>query len=465
MSLGQVLIILWRRGWIAVLALIASVVVAAGVLLFVPGRYDAVATASMDPGSIDPVTESTTGAALLGLMQGNILQLVTSQRVALEVVKRLNMTGNRQAQQQFQESGYFGRENIDDWMASTISKNVDPKFALGTGVLEIKYKAADPNQAALLANAFLAATIDATVAMKASSGDQTASWFAPQLEELRKEVETARNALESFQARANVAAPTGGADTETSELMAITQNLSSAKSNLAFLQNRLTSGSTELSNDPSDPDLQLLAGLKEKLTAAEATIAMAKNSLGSNNPKMVSETANLAALHKQIAEATNRMHEHLKERIAQTQSLIPSLEAAQEKAQKTLIAAQAQRDRLGDLERDLAFRIDQLNTRQKMAAQARLQSKLTFADIAVLDKAVPPVQPSFPKPTIVLPVAIGAGLTLGIILAMLAEMLDRRIRHQADLEFATSKPVLGEIKRLRPPRFHDRSSGKRLRPA
>ena len=145
---------------------------------------------------------------------------------------------------------------------------------------------------------------------------------------------------------------------------------------------------------------------------------------------------------KQIADATEKMHRHLKERIAQTQSLIPTLEEARANAQKELIAVQAQRDRLGELERDLAFRVDQLNTRQKMAAQARLQSKLTFANISVLDKAVPPIEPSFPKPFIVIPVGVAAGLALGLLLALIAEATDRRIRVPVDLEFATSRPFL-----------------------
>src|SRR5271163_4136802 len=175
-------------------------IVAGSVLLFVPGRYDAVATASIDPGNVDPISE-TPGYAPVILMQGNIIQLVTSQRVAVDVVKRLNLTANPQVQQSFRDSGSFGRESVDEWMASTLVKNVAPQFDMGTNVLAIKYKSADPNQAALIANAFLASTIDGSVAMKAASADQTARWFAPQIEELRKDVETSRAALEAFQAQ------------------------------------------------------------------------------------------------------------------------------------------------------------------------------------------------------------------------------------------------------------------------
>ena len=447
MSVSQVLVILLRRGWIVALAFLTTMVVAGGVLLFVPSRYDAIATASIDPGNINPISETSElgGSSMIMLMQGNMISLVTSDRVALDVVKRLNLTASPQVQESFRQSSSFGRENVDEWMASILLKNVDPKFNLGTNVLSIKYKSDDPNQAALIANAFLAATIDGSVSMKAAAADQTARWFAPQLEDLRKELDSARTALATFQAKANMVAPTTGGDSETSQYMAISSELSGATASLTAMQSRLASGSTELSNDPSDPDLQVLAGLKERLSTTEAGIESAKNLLGPNNPKMVADQANLASIRRQLAEATDKMQQHLKERIATTQSQIASLEAAQAQAQKKLIEVQGQRDRMGELQRDVGFRLEQLNGRERAAEQAKLQSKLTFSDITVLDKATPPIDPAFPKPLIVIPVGIAAGLALGLVLALLAEATDRRVRFPPDLEFAAPAPFLGSL--------------------
>jgi polysaccharide biosynthesis transport protein len=444
-SISQVLLILWRRFWIVALTFLTSIVVAAAVLLFVPGRYDAVATASIDSGGLDPVNQTAGSPTAIGLMQGNMLQLVASQRVALDVVKRLNLTANPAVQADYRQSDSFGRESIDDWMAASLLKSVEPKFALGTNVLSIKYKTGNPNQAALIANTFMAATVDATIAMRAATSDQTARWFAPQLDDLRKELDAARAALEAYQANTNLVAPSASSDTEANTLMAISQELSGGRAAVTLMQSRLASGDTNLSSDPSDPDLQVVNALKQKLIAAQASVETGKTALGANNPKMVAEAANMAAMRKQLADATDRMREHLKARIAQTEDQIAKLEVAQAAAQKTLIAAQAQRYRLSELEHDVGFRLDQLATREKMAAQAKLESKLTFAGIAVLDKAAPPIAPAFPKPLIVIPVAIGAGLALGLIFALLAEMTDRRVRFPNDLAFATSAPVLGTI--------------------
>src|SRR4029077_4043863 len=197
--------------------------------------------------NVDPISEMSNGLGTIGLIQGNILSLVTSQRVALDVVKRLNLTDNPAVQANFRKSPSFGRESIEEWMADGLQRSVDPKFILGTNVLTIKYKSSDPNQASLIANAFLAATIDGTVAMKAAEADQTARWFSPQLDELRKELDEARVALRAFQSKANMVAPTaGGPDRKPSQYMAIASELSSVRGSLTALQSRLTSGSTDL---------------------------------------------------------------------------------------------------------------------------------------------------------------------------------------------------------------------------
>lgn len=442
MSIYQVLIILLRRSWIAALTLAMALAVATFVLWWVPGRYDATATATIDTSGSALVSQQAMSSATLGLMQGNIMELVTSQRVASDVVRRLNLASSADAQQRYRKSPSFGRESIEDWMAEDISANVVPGFAMGTSTLSIKYKSGDPNKAALLANAFMASTIDASIAMKTASADQTARWFAPQIAELRRELDEARANLEDFQARTNVAA---GSDTENNALSAVTQTLASSRQALTVMQSRLDSGFANISVDPSDPDLGLLGSLKEKLSAAQTNYDAVKSQLGPNNPKMQSEAANIAVLRKQIAAATESARQHLKDRIAQTQDQIKSLEAEQLAAQKLVIEAQARRDRLGMLQREVGFRLEQLNERERALAQAKFQSKLTFADISVLDKATPPNVAAFPKPFQVTSLAIGGGLGLGLILAFLAEMLDRRVRAPADLEFAADAPMLGVI--------------------
>ena len=465
MSVGQVLAILLRQAWILVLTLLSAVVAAWAIMQFVPGRYEAHATASVDPGHVNPVSGNAEYYRSADLMQGNVVLLVASEQVALDVAKRLNLAESPLVQQNFRRSSSFGRETIEHWIANGLRANLDPQFDPGTNVLDIAYTAPDPNQAALIANAFLAAAVDASVAIKAAEAEQTARWYAPQLDELRKGLDEARAALRAFQAKENMVAPSLGGDSETDQYMAIGDQLSKARGVLTALQSRLASDSTDLSNDPSDPDLQILASLRRKLAIAEGDIAAAKSALGARNPKIVAQRANLAATRREISEATDKMREHLKERIELAQTEVASLEAQQLAAQKSLVEVQAKRDRLSQLESNVRFRGYEFNDRKNAAEAAKLKSKLTFSAMTVLDKAAPPVTPSFPKPLIALPVALSAGLALGLILALLKEAADRRVRFPVDLEYSAAGPFLGVLERARPSRPRIGASRRSLGPA
>jgi uncharacterized protein involved in exopolysaccharide biosynthesis len=231
--------------------------------------------------------------------------------------------------------------------------------------------------------------------------------------------------------------------------MAISAQLSAAKAELNTLQSRLASNSTDLSNDPQDPDLQILASLKERLSASQSNIETIKGVIGPNNPKMLAELANQGSVRKQMSDATEKMRQHLKERIDTVQGQIASLQAEQTQAQKALIAVQGQRSRLEELQRDLASRSEQLAAREKELAETKLKTKLTFSEMTVLDKAVPPIAPAFPQPIKVMGTGIGAGLFLGLLLTMLAEALDRRVRFPIDLEYSAAGPFLGHLEAVR----------------
>ena len=130
-----------------------------------------------------------------------------------------------------------------------------------------------------------------------------------------------------------------------------------------------------------------------------------------------------------------------------------------------MIAAQAQRYRLDQLQHEVDFRLEELNAEQKMSEQAKLQSKLTFADIAVLDKATAPSRRLSPNPSSCGRSASAPGLALGLMLALIAEMTDRRVRFPIDLEYSAAAPFLGALDGAQHSRSRIGASGRGLRPA
>ena len=111
-------------------------------------------------------------------------------------------------------------------MASNLLRNVDPAFTFGTNVLTIKYKSGDPNQAALIANAFHRGDDRRLDRNEGCRRRPNRALVRAAARRFAKELEAARSALEHFQSKTNIVAPGAGGDSETSEYMSITDELS-----------------------------------------------------------------------------------------------------------------------------------------------------------------------------------------------------------------------------------------------
>jgi polysaccharide biosynthesis transport protein len=443
MSPQQILLILRKRLWMIGLAFMATMAGAVGIMLVVPPRYDATATASVDAGQLDPVTGQAGGAVgLLRVLQGNLVALAQSQRVGAEVAKRLNLARDPSIAEAFQSSSSRERMSIEEWIASEyLVKNLEAKFTEGSNILTIKYKTNSPTQAALIANTFLSAFLDAAVELKASAAQQTAQWLDPQMEKMRTDLKLASEKLERFQRDANSLAPTAANDTETNQLIALTTELTSAKNQLLLLQSQTNPKNQNAGAEKNLsllPDSSTLVAIKNNLANVIAEIGKVQAEVGENNPRLINLRATRRSLEDQIRIEVGSRDKALREQIQ-------FLEQAREAQMQKLISQQAQRDQLSSLQREVQMRQEQIDNSAKAAETARLQSRLSFLNITTLDKATAPSSPAFPKRSIVMLLGAGAGGALGVIFALLAEALDRRVRVLSDLEFAASAPVLGTL--------------------
>lgn len=86
-----------------------------------------------------------------------------------------------------------------------------------------------------------------------------------------------------------------------------------------------------------------------------------------------------------------------------------------------------------------------LQTRLK---EAEVAAASRDASVRVVDEAVPPLRPVWPKPVVNLVAAAVCGLLLGLVAAFLREHFDSAIRNRLDVRGATGLPVIGLIPRI-----------------
>jgi len=186
-----------------------------------------------------------------------------------------------------------------------------------------------------------------------------------------------------------------------------------------------------------------MQSLKSNLASTISEIGRMQSQVGANNPKLVALNATQKSLLAQIASERKAMRSNLELRLKSLGTQIAALEKARADQLSNVIGIQQQRDQLAMLMRDFEVKQDRYLGASKASAVARLQGQLSFSNISILDKAATPVSPAFPKPMLVIPAAIAAGLGLGVIFALIMEALDRRVRVPRDLEYAVQAPSLG----------------------
>jgi len=453
------LFLLVLRKRFALAAALFAVALSGGVatLALAPPRYEASAVASIDPSSADPVSGLGPTPGSLLIVQGNLVALARSNQVALDVVARLGLDQAPETRAAY-AAHWRKPEDLRQFAAERLRDGLEAKFLPGSNVLSLTFRSRSPETAARIANGFMDAFIDAAIALKGQAGQKAADWFAPQIAKAAGRLAEARGRLENFQTQARLLAP-GANDSEADRLQSVGNALSLAKTELVALQSQLTTPDAGPNDDAQNADAQTLVALRAALATAEAEIARLKTDAGPNHPKMLERQAARDSLRAQIAQQADAYRSKRADRVAAQLVKVAELEKAYAAHVGDMVGVQGQRDRLGHLRADVQFQQDEHDRLQRAASQARLQSQLSFSNIAVIDVAAPPSSPVFPKPLPALALASVVGLGVATMGALIAETLDRRIRRADDLAEATEAPLLGVALDLAPPRARWRMFG------
>jgi uncharacterized protein involved in exopolysaccharide biosynthesis len=379
------------------------------------------------------------------------MALAKSNQVALGVVKSLNLDADPATQAAYQQSSDSGVIDIRQWRANQLLDHVEAKFGMGSNIMTLTYKGSSPQQAASLANAFMSSFVDAAIALKGSASQKAAAWFTPQIDKIRAELAESREKLARFQTDSKLLSPQA-ADSENEQLMAVTGELTKAKAALVALQSQYnepaSTGAT--SGYAQSIDTQTLGGLRANLNTLDADIAKTQLETGANNPRLLEKLATRTSIQKQIQETIADYRKKLKDQIDTMTEHVATLQKAYAERLNNMITVQGQREQMLSLTRDVAFHQEELERIQRAASNARLQSQLSFSNIAIIDAATPPTSAAFPKIPLILALAIGAGLGLGSLFAILAEAINRHLRSAVDMEFVTNAPLLGVMPDIRP---------------
>lgn len=450
MNARQFLFILLARRKLILGVLVAAVVLTLGVNLFQPSTYKATASVLLNYKGVDPLTGVTTPGQLLPGYMATQIDIIGSKHVALRVVDNLKLAANPAARRQFQ-SAAGGHGDIRDWLADVLRRKLDILPSRESSVVDIGFSGADPQFAAVVANAFAEEYQRASVGLKTEPMKKAASYFGEQTRQLRDNVETAQSRLSKYQQEKGIVSlDSNRVDIELSRLNDLSAQLVAAQSAVmeASSRQQVATGTTGVSPDVANNPL--IQSLRISLAAAEGRFADTAQRLARNHPQYQSGQAELDRLHRELNAAMTTVASSVGSNADVLRQRESALRAALALQNTRVLALNRTRDELGVLIKDLDSAQRAFDAASVRAFQTRIEAQSEQSDIAILNPAVAPLEPSAPRVLLNTLAAFIIGTVLGVTAALARELQKRPVRSSDDLLALDGIPLLGTISAAAP---------------
>ena len=444
MNLTQFSLIIKARFWVILITLSITVMTTAVINYLLPRSYTATTSLVLNYKGVDPVTGFPLPAQLTPGYMATQVDIITSRNVAMKVVSQLKFAESVQAQEQF-NFATKGKGDIHAWFADRLLNNLDVKPSRESSVIEISFNGADPEFASSVANAFANAYQQTNIQFKVEPAQKAAEFLGVQTKALRANLEQAQTNLSQYQLAKGLTNVTGNLDVENSRLNDLSSQLVMAQSQTfdATSRQQSTRGNGDASPDvAANPVIQ---NLKMQITSTESKFSELSERLGTNHPQYQAAQAELNKLKSQLLEEIKKTTSTIGGTANIHQQREGEIKAALAAQKARVLELNLSRDQLTVLQRDVENSQRAMDAASQRFTQTTLEGNVTQTDVVILNPAIAPIDPSKPKVKLNILISVFFGTILGIGLALLAEMTNRRVRCRDDISHLLEIPVFAVI--------------------
>ena len=433
MSIAQFLRILVARWKLILGIMLACTAVATAVVMLLPKRYPASARVMLDLVKPDPVTgQSQTGRDVRGYVRTQV-ELIKDMRVAGEVVDKLGLANNPQNIAADEKSG---RSEADGGIRARLGQQIidgtDANLVQGSNILEIQYQASDPDYAKQVVGEIRDAFVNSSLRFRTDNAARNSVWFNEQAEKARVDLQASEAQLAQFMEK-NQVVIVGGVDGDTAKLQQLQAALQTARGQQSVADSAVAA---RTGSDPVADQLRL------QLAQLEDELSLAASKLGTEHPNYKALLHRRNTLQRQIQLAQSASSTSVTAMASAARGSVSQLEREVTQQQQVVLNRKPIIDELVRLNRDVELKRSQYERAASRTADLKLEAAGSETGLVVLGDPTVERTPSYPKvaPTILLAALFGLGL--GILTAVVAEFIARRVRGPEDLAQAAGVPVL-----------------------
>ena len=422
MSILQFLRIIWARRLLIGAAALASLLGAMLVILLVPPRWEATSRIMMGLLKPDPVTGLVIGNAARAYVNTQ-KELVTDYSVAGRVADQLGWLSDPQLIAAYDRRSKSDQRDFRRWLAQIVIDRTKVKVPEGSNILEITYASANPTDAKVVADALRQGYIDASLQFRRDQATKDADWFQTQADKIKASLDTAAAAEADYERQNGIVMADDKTDLDTARL----RSLAAAGAPVAAAPIVAASASSAASI---------------QLAQVDAQLAEAAKTLGPNHPELQALKATRAALAQQVAQDQAAARAQAGAAAGVASASAGALERAVDQEKSRVLGESDKLSKLSQLASQVSVLKEEYDKTMGRVADLRQEAAVGDTGLTALGSAVTPKSPAFPNKLLIIPGSLALGLATGLLVALLAELFNRRVRGVEDLRGLAEAPLL-----------------------
>lgn len=449
MNFGQIWQIIRARIWLILFTLTVTVGTTAVITLLMTPNYTAETSLVVDFRSNDPVGQTSLPTQLSASYMATQIDILKSQRVAMKVVSSLGLDQDPTIRDSYMAATQ-GKGSMVAWLSDSLVKNLEVVPSRDSRVIVLRYTADNPTFAANTANAYARAYIDTSLELSVEPARQTTAWLNEQLKTMRGKVEEAQSKVTSYQQKHGIVATDQRLDAENTRMMTLTNQLAVAQAEARDAESKIRQ-LTQLERSGSldtFPEIQMssfIQGIKAELVKQRAKLSEMSRQMGENHPQIQRAKEEISSLEQKLHDEVQKVASSIRNSAQLAIERERSLQQSMNEQKSRMLGMQRQSEELTVLapEKDSAQRA--YDAVMQRFSQISLESEVNQSNVVVLNEAVEPAEPSSPKFLQNMILSVLLGVMLGLGLAFMFEMTDRRVRSSQDLLEGAGVPVIGVL--------------------
>lgn len=317
----------------------------------------------------------------------------------------------------------------------------------------VSFTSEDPEKAAVIANAVADQYLVDQLEAKFEATRRATAWLNERLADLREKVKESETALQAYKEQANLI-DNQGQTVSSQQLSELNSQLILARTERAQVEARLRrvrelvkTGGVESSPDVlANPLIQRLREQETDLVRQQAELS---GRYGERHPTMINLRAEIRDLRSKIEAEVNKIVLSLANEVEVSRAREITLASNLASIQQNVGELSKASVRLNELQREADANRALFETFLNRFKETSNQDQIIQPDARIISSAETPLWPSFPRKKMILTLALGASVLLGIMLALLIERLDNGFRSPEQMERLTGVPGLGLIPAVR----------------